>query len=312
MKKFFFFIIFFIYLVNPVFSEEKKSINFNGNLHARWLSSWSPHIQYNQFISELYLGMDHKMLEAWGSYKVQFYNDENGDFRVGLNKAMIGLPIYQNDEMKIGFEIGRTKLSTMFDSRVHFDSYFNGVLMTYDFLIPEIIDFNFRGGINVLDGTRNRYSPVLEAVWNHIASTPITFKYSLVHWDGDRRCKYKAEVSHFLIQYEFQKYKLYCAYLLNHKSEEHEDGFYAGICFGEIKNVHDFMLDINYRYVHNHVIPSHDLNGYLKGFEAKGIFSLSKNLAVLAKLCYLPVHYSNLSGYRMLSKVLEVGMLYSW
>ena len=105
-------------------------------------------------------------------------SDTNGT-NIDLDKAFVGYHLYKNSQNKLIVEIGRNKMDSMFDSKIQFDSYFNGMHIHYKYSPSNLFQFTLHGGPHLINSDKNQYGWITEGIWSHIACNPITLKYSI-------------------------------------------------------------------------------------------------------------------------------------
>lgn len=298
MKKLISFIIFSLFSINLLHAVDLpflQNVDVHGDLRTKWKSTWGVSEDHS-FKAEATLGCDYKGPESWVSVKMKAATSNGKESLVYLDKAVLGYQVldktFDTASMGLGLEIGRNKMDSMFDSKLQFDSYFNGLHLIYSFKEPGVIDFIAHGGPHVVDSTRNHYGWLVEGIWNRIASTPVTVKYSFTDWnapkkDGGYDMTYYFAISQITALYEFEHLTLYGAYLYNHQEERYNDGFYLGFTAGKIRKVHDFLFDINFQSTKAYLLSPSDNKGLKRGVQAKFVYALAENLNVEAKFARL-------------------------
>ena len=264
-----------------------------------------PPYAINEFSAEANLAMDYRAERGWGSILIRFENPAGSitesdrrpgiyDSRnimygsgvrnnVALRTAFAGYNIWQGgigDAERVDIEVGRRKMYTVFDSKIEFDSYFDGVLLRYLSSFDGICDFSLKGGPFVVDNTVNHYGYVGEMGFLSIADTGFDFKYSLIDWEKRGRNRYGLRNpmgtrflnSQFLTAYNVpsdvfgKKMKLYGAYLINSKAKPNHwthnkrenEAFYVGMTMGELRKKGDWSFDLFYQWVQAQAIPEND------------------------------------------------------
>src|SRR3990172_7310978 len=90
----------------------------------------------NGFDIEVNIMMDYRADRTWGSIKLEFDNDA-GVFSGTLNKLKLeraywGARMVDADAYTIDAELGRRRMSTIVDSKIEFNSFFDGAWFKYD------------------------------------------------------------------------------------------------------------------------------------------------------------------------------------
>ncbi|NNM43200.1 MAG: hypothetical protein HKM07_02530 [Chlamydiae bacterium] len=211
---------------------------------------------------ELNLLLDYRADRTWASVKLEFDHaagiTTGTETGVDLERAYFGARAVQGDSYVFDIEIGRRGLGQPFDSKVQFDSRFDGILVKYDQAIEAVGDFYTHVGAFVINERVDHYGYVGELGLLNIAKSGFYTKYSLIDWDTkdlDRRHRrrfregetdrdrerrlardtnrdlnrlYDYFVSQFLVGYRFVPVKfqksvlLYAAILVNHAARRHD------------------------------------------------------------------------------------------
>jgi len=263
----------------------------------------------NAFDVEFNLYFDYVCDRTWGVAWLSFDNDAgvfqspktctedpNGLFGSGccsdlcLRKAYMGYNVCADGCQRFDIELGRRPLYSAFDSRVQFQSNFDGVLFKYARAIECWGDFYANGGLFVVDERANHYAWIVEAGLLNIMDCGLDVKYSFIDWESllshdENRCRtrdpYGANfrISQITASYSFHSEylcmpaKIYGAFLYNHDarnivvnnnplSTKHEDlGWYVGMIIGEVCREGDWAFDFNYQYVEAFAVPDLDVSG---------------------------------------------------
>lgn len=260
----------------------------------------------NEFNVELNLYFDYVCDRSWAVAWLQFDNlagsersfktccqDPEGFHGGGacgaicLKKAYIGYNICVNGCARLDVELGRRPLYNVFDSRVQFQSRFDGLLFKYAHTMGQDRDFYHNIGFFIVDQRSNHYAWVTELGLTNIRGSGVTLKYSYIDWRSflihDRnRCLVKHphgvdyQISQWTVHYDFlNKWlcciptKLYGAFLLNSAAKgwdrsnlrKENLAWYAGFILGQVCKEGDWALDINYQYVEAQAIPPQDVSG---------------------------------------------------
>lgn len=237
------------------------------------------------FDIEVNLMLDYRTERTWASIKIEFDNDAgifNGSLdHLALEKAYWGVRLVDNDLWSFDIEAGRRKMSTVFDSKVQFGSFFDGLLFRYDQSIQSIGDVYLHTGAFVINEQRNQFGYIGEVGYLNIFSTGIYAKYSLTDWDTkDYKKKFVNDRFEFLVSQLILGYRtrincidklllVYSAGLYNHAASQHfvsdhkraNWGGYIGISMGQLRKQWDWAFDANYQVIGAQVIPDFDASG---------------------------------------------------
>lgn len=138
------------------------------------------------FDAEFNLMLDYRTDNSWASVKVEMDNDAgifNGSSdRIRLERAVFGFQAFKNDQSTFDIELGRRALGSIFDSKVIFNSTFDGILLKYDRGFESIGDMYVRAGSFITDEKAKHYGAVAEIGYLNIFETGIFAKYSLINW----------------------------------------------------------------------------------------------------------------------------------
>ena len=229
--------------------------------------------------------LDYRNDRTWSAIKLEFDNDA-GIFsgttnKIKLSKAYFGARAFEGDSYYADFEAGRRKLSNIFDSKLQFSSFFDGVLLKYDQSFERVGDFYVHAGAFVIDEKSNHYGYAGETGLMNIAGSGFYTKISLIDWDtkeegsvADKR-RFDFIVSQLILGYKFYPSKLekqvtvYLSGLYNFKAKRLDVtdyqkanwGSYIGFSIGELKRKGDWALDANYQFLAAQCVPDFDANG---------------------------------------------------
>ena len=289
------------------------------------------------FDIELNLLLDYRADRTWASVKLEFDHaagiTTGTETGVDLERAYFGARAVQGDSYVFDIEIGRRGLGQPFDSKVQFDSRFDGILLKYDQAIEAVGDFYTHVGAFVINERVDHYGYVGELGLLNIAKSGFYTKYSLIDWDTkdldkkhrrgsvrDQNLIYEYFVSQFLVGYRFVPVKfqktvlLYAAVLVNHAARRHDFtddkklnmGGYAGFTLGTARKQGDWALDVNYQILQAQSVPSFDVSGIgLRNISRQGL-TTNSNTSGPATLRRLPFGNTNYQGY-----ILELGYLFT-
>jgi len=305
-------------LVNGLFASNDnllKNINLHGDVRTKWRSEWGG-IDAHGFKTETAMWCDYFTDKSWVSVKMNAATFNGKDSRIWLEKAFLGWRFYESEKMTLGIEIDRNKMESMFDSKMQFNSNFNGAHLIYSFNQIGLFDFVVHGGPHIVNTANNHYAWIGEAVFSHIAACPLTLKYSFTEWnspvvkvnghpvfDPD----YHFTISQITMSYEVLETLVYGAYLLNHQHRNNNDGFYIGFTLGKIKKTGDFSFDVCFHSAKSQCVSDIDFKGFRKGAQLKASYALADSLLLESKFT-LYDDYSGLDNNRRI----EFQAVYSW
>lgn len=265
----------------------------------------------NAFDVEFNLYFDYICDRSWGVAWLQF--DEDGGIQqssktVGqdpqglfgsgccgdlcLKKAYMGYNLCADGCSRFDVELGRRPLYTVFDSRIQFQSNFDGVLLRYSHSADCWGDFYVNAGAFVVDERADHYAWVIETGLLDTYCTGLDIKYSYIDWksllshdtnrareDGINPKGTAYRVSQISADYKFNAdylcmpAKIYGAFLINSAasptpaassegiSSKDDMAWYAGMIIGEVCREGDWSFDFNYQYVEALAIPDLDVSG---------------------------------------------------
>lgn len=242
-------------------------------------------IPNNAYDIEVNLMLDYRTEGSWASIKLEFDNDA-GIFSGTLNKLKLeraywGVRMVDADTWTMDFEAGRRRMSTIVDSKIEFNNFFDGLWLKYDQAFDAIGDYYLHLGAFVINENRQQYGYLGETGVLNIAGTGLYMKYSLIDWDTKcyhtkvNRERFDFVVSQFILGYRFvpswfdQVIQVYSAALYNHRArrleltnkEKQNWGGYIGFSMGELKKKGDWALDINYQVLEAQCVPDFDVQG---------------------------------------------------
>lgn len=150
-----------------------------------------------------------------------------------VRKAFFGWNVYEECNARLDIEVGRRNLYDVFDSRVMFQSCFDGFLLRYTNCFECIGDFYVNLGGFVVDENSNHFGWAVEFGLLDIADYGFDFKYSFIDWSksGKNRCGVEDpywmgyNVSQFYFAYNLNpellcsRSKIYLAFLFNHDAD---------------------------------------------------------------------------------------------
>ena len=257
-------------------AETRNGINQRGHL------GFAP---ANAFDVEVNLMFDYRTEHSWGSIKLEFDNDA-GIFSGTLNKLKLeraywGVRPIDADTWTFTIELGRRRMSTIADSKLEFNNFFDGAWFRYDQGLDTIGDIYAHAGVFIINDNKNQFGYLGEIGIMNIGNTGFYSKYSLTDWDTKQlhnkvqNERFDFVVSQLLLGYRYLPKKLqkvvqfYIAGLWNsaaHKLKitNHKRanwGAYAGFSIGELKKKGDWALDVNYQVLAAQCVPDFDVQG---------------------------------------------------
>jgi hypothetical protein len=239
----------------------------------------------NSFDIEVNLMVDYRTDHSWGSIKLEFDNDagiDSGTFdKLKLERAYWGVRFIDADTFSIDAELGRRRMSTIVDSKVQFNSFFDGIWFRYDQRYEPIGDLFLHAGVFVINENKNQFGYLGEFGILNVGGTGFYTKYSLVYWDTKdfrneiQNRRFDFVVSQVIFGYKFLPSRLkkivqiYLAGLWNSSARRLEItnhqranwGTYFGFAIGELKKKGDWAFDINYQVIAAQCIPDFDVQG---------------------------------------------------
>ncbi len=257
----------------------------------------------NEFNIEANLVFDYVADRGWGTLRLQMSNPAGlteidrkpymNDSRnilygsgklsnLALRKAFMGYNVWEQGTSRFDVELGRRRLYDAFDSKIQFNSIFDGILVRFNTSFEGISDFYAKAAAFVVDYTVNHFGYVGEVGFLNIADSGLDLKYSLIHWDRhapNRYNKYHPLGVQFINSQVTAAYnlspdlvrlktQLYGAYLVNHAAKANHwthnkkanDAFYLGFRIGDVVRKGDYAFDVAYQYVEAQAISERDVS----------------------------------------------------
>jgi hypothetical protein len=239
----------------------------------------------NTYDIEVNVMLDYRTDYSWGSIKLEFDNDAgiiSGSLnKLKLERAYWGVRAVEGDTFTFDVEAGRRRMSTIVDSKLEFDGFYDGFWLKYDQSYDAIGDFFLHTGIFIIDENKSQYGYLGELGIYNVGGTGVYSKYSLIDWNTKdlhnkvANQRYDFLVSQWLIGYRFFPTKLqkviqiYLAGLWNSNARKikltnHKRanwGGYLGVSIGEIKKKGDWALDVNYQVLAAQCVPDFNVQG---------------------------------------------------
>ncbi len=249
--------------------------------------------------------LDFRTDQTWASLKLEF-DDDMGIFSgtingISLERAYWGVRTIQCDTYTFDIEIGRRSMSSVFDSKVMFGSFFDGVLFRYDRAFEKVGDYYFRLGAFIINDKLDHFGYVGEIGLLNTLGTGFYGKFSTVAWDTKSypqsfiNNRFNFIISQLTAGYRFRIESVkkigifYSAFLYNWEAQRLDIsdfkrapwGFYTGMSIGQLLRQWDWAFDLNYQIVLAQAFPDFDCsgsslgNGDRSGFYTKFIHPLA-------------------------------------
>ena len=230
--------------------------------------------------------LDYRTERTWSSIKLEFDNDA-GVFYGSLNKINLercywGARLADTDCYTFDIEVGRRFMSAVFDSKVQFASYFDGILFRYDRTFENVGDFYIHAGPFVVNERKDHFAYIIEFGLQNFMGTGLYSKLSFIDWDTKNYSvsfidnRFEFLIGQFIEGYRFKIGCLgnrigilYGAFLWNFEGKRREItdyrrenwAAYAGISIGQLRKKWDWAFDFNYQIVKAQSIPDFDVSG---------------------------------------------------
>ncbi len=272
-------------LSGEVRTEFQKTAETKDGVSQRGGSTAIPSSQYDVAVNIL---LDYRADLTWASIKLEFDNDAGASNTFGgttnkikVSRAYFGGRVLNGDDYYLDCELGRRKLSAIFDSKLEFSAYFDGGLVKYSKSFERVGDVYFTTGVFIIDERKSQYGYVGETGFMNIMGSGFYTKYSMIDWDtknfDDKEAKYRFDflVSQLIVGYKFYPVKLqkqvtlYLAGLYNFKAkkipitnqQKENWGSYIGFSVGQLRQKGDWALDVNYQLLAAQAVPEFDVSG---------------------------------------------------
>lgn len=260
----------------------------------------------HEFDIEANLYIDYKCDRTWAFVHLEFDNNSGIPKRycgsgichdICLFAAYFGYSICETGCSQLDIEFGRRPLYDVYDSRVQFNSRFDGITLSYYNCYECTFEFFAKGSVFVVNENEDHYGYVGEIGFLNIVDSKLGFKYSFISWNKDGPTCYekdadgitKAEewnyqISQVTALYQFcpeflrSNVRLYAAWLYNHSPKDFTSrngdfevpskermAWYAGVTFGQLRYQGDWSVDVNYQHVEAQAVPDHDVSGIGRG-----------------------------------------------
>jgi hypothetical protein len=276
-------------LSGEIRTEFQASNEQQNGKRMRGPNSPYPNRPTNAFDVEVNLMLDYRTDSTWGSIKLEFDNDAGNNLNVfdniSVERAYYGFRAINQEVFTTDVELGRRNFGTVFDSRVQFGSFMDGILLRMDYATEKAGDPYLRAGPFLINEKFNQYGWVGEVGVLNIFDTGLYAKYSVIDWDTKNFTNpviaqiYRFLNSQWTVGYKFvpswlkQTVTFYGAYLTNHRArgvpqtrgELQNNAWYVGFSVGKVRKQWDWSMDINYQFVEAQAVPLFDVSGIGKG-----------------------------------------------
>lgn len=297
--------------------EVGGDLSISGEVRTEFQSAWETRNGKNQrgsdplsklpargYDIEFNLMLDYRTDRTWASVKVEFDNDA-GVFSGTLNKLALervywGVRVCEGDNYIFDIEVGRRPMTSVFDSKVQFASFYDGILFRYDHSIEKWGDFYLHAGPFVINERKDHYGYGGEIGLLNIKGTGFYTKYSFIAWhtktysEDSVTNRFRFLNTQFIGGYRFKVESIkkmgicYSAFLYNHAAKKLKVSdkkranwaFYVGVSMGHLRQQWDWAFDVNYQIVSAQAIPDFDVSGFgignadRSGFYTKSIKSI--------------------------------------
>jgi len=161
---------------------------------------------------EVNLMLDYRTDFTWSAVKIEFDNDmgvRSGTVsKIKLEKAYLGGRFISGDTFTWDGEVGRRYLSNVYDSKIEFGPFFDGLLFRFSKAFESIGDFYFNPSVFLVDDKTNHYGLVGELGMLRIGNIGLGAKYSVIDWKKHfpnplKNQRYNFVVQQFLLLYQF-------------------------------------------------------------------------------------------------------------
>ena len=267
---------------------------------------------------EVNLILDYRTDFTWATVKLEFDNDmgvSSGVLdKLKLEKAYLGGRLVAGDSFTTDAEIGRRGLGAVYDSKVEFGAFFDGILMRFNKAFLGIADFYVNPGVFLVNDVYDHYGYVAELGMLRVAGTGFNTKYSVIDWYKDFEGKpivndrYRYVVQQLTLYYQCNPawigkrlIKAYAAGINNiiakqlklydpnaDDPEQNPDerktwsrlglqnwGWYTGVAIGQVKKKGDWAIEANYQWMQAQAVPDYDASGIGRGNAAKvGLYTI--------------------------------------
>jgi hypothetical protein len=239
---------------------------------------------------------------------------------MSLTEAYFGMNLYEDGAASLNFNIGREKMSNVFNSKVQFDTRtrHDGLRLNYMNSFETLGDFSVTLSKWIDREAGHRYPWGTELGLSNIMETGLYASYSYVSWvkkeAGVVVDNTRSRNSQVSAGYMFNPdllgvdWNVYTAYIINHAAKKNADStvnadadsmmvntldkkensaWYVGTTFGKLQGEGSWQLDLNYQHVKQNSILNRDIAGIgrynMMGSNYKG-FALKIDYAITDNL----------------------------
>jgi hypothetical protein len=322
--------------------QKEGTLTLAADVRARWIATGEKvngksvrgahaNVAVNVFKSEVNLFLDYVAPKTWVSTKLKWSAvlgvDGGTITKTDLDRAFIGYDVYECKCRDFYIEVGRSKLDYLFESKVEFSTFFDGLHFYYTDKYDNIGVFTLHGGPFIVDSFTNHYAWVFETGMKKLGGTGYSVKYSLIDWNrhaptlnygGQSTAgnislidnpRYRFIVSQLILGHEHaidlpgcNTLYIYAAVLANHAAKKNKTthfsyankAWYVGFTLGKLCKACDWSLDINYQYVQAQALPEFDISGIGHG-NANGFFL--SDAIILGRIGLDAQGFTNYTGF---------------
>ncbi|SCA62882.1 Uncharacterized protein SCG7109_AE_00370 [Chlamydiales bacterium SCGC AG-110-M15] len=272
-------------------------------------------IANHEFDVEVNLMLDYMADDTWASVKLEFDNTAGNtpgftdpannavprswnDSAIALERAYAGYNILSEDTARLDVELGRWQSYDLFNSKVQFNSNFDGLVFKYSNNLEAAGDLYATGGVAISDDRIDHYMWAAEFGLGNVVDTGVWAKYSYIDWDTsnpfaqvvaavDTNNSAKFRNSQLTVGYDFAEEMLdmpvgiYAAYLMNHaavkrtitNNKKENKAWYMGVVFGgAVEFAGDWSVDLSYQSVEAQAVKESDMAGIGRGNRSNSVF----------------------------------------
>jgi hypothetical protein len=262
-----------------------------------------PHLPNQAWISEINMILDVGKLPAWSMWKINFRSRmgqlSGSKGELAVQRALVGLDFADTLTREVYIQAGREMLSDDFESRIEFNTLFDGVMFSWTEKVERFGDYYIKGGPMIVDFGVGQYGWIAETGVEELAGSGAFVKVNYIDWEGNNvppgigpededrreffdevaRAAYRFQIVQYLAGYWFEwecfpwPFQPYAAYLQNYVAEpvpsthgrKEDKAFYAGFSLGKLSRPGDWVIDLNYQWVQALAIPQFDVSGIGNG-----------------------------------------------
>lgn len=198
---------------------------------------------------------------------------------INIEKLLIGHTCFQDESSKFYVQVGRCKLEDIFDSKLQYGSYMNGVNASYTYKNLEV-----KAAELIMNTVRNQYAFVAQVSYKNTPFIPCDITYSLNDWHQQDDFVVSQIAANYQFQGSYWPLNVYAAYSRNHK-QNHSNAMYAGFNFSGVNYDCVWQIDLNFQYSEKNAIPSFDYNGMGvgAGVNIKATLAFTEHLTLQSK-----------------------------